>query len=110
MNKFSAALPKKNTSDVRAWLEQQDFYIMHKPVRKILTQSLHCPEHHGLVGVRFIGLQSLEKYYDMYRYILFVIDVLSKYLHLVPVNSKSGSAITFAFRSLFHDDDSRRPV
>jgi hypothetical protein len=45
----------------------------------------------------------------MYRYILSVLDVFSKYLHPVPVKTKGGPAITSAFRSLFHDD-SRRPV
>ena len=46
----------------------------------------------------------------MYRYILSVIDVFSKYLHLVPVKIKSGPAVSSAFRTLFRDDDSRRPV
>ena len=55
-------------------------------------------------------MQSLAKYNDKYRYILSVIDVFPKYLHLVQVKTKSGPAITSAFRTLFHDDDSRRPV
>jgi transposase InsO family protein len=46
----------------------------------------------------------------MDRYILSVIDVFSKYLNLVQVKTKSGQSITSAFRSLFRDDDSRRPV
>ena len=46
----------------------------------------------------------------MYRYILSLIDVFSKYLHLVPIMTKSGPAITSSFRSLFHDDESRRHV
>jgi hypothetical protein len=46
----------------------------------------------------------------MYRYILSVIDIFSKYLHLVPVKTKSVPSVNSAFRSLFHDDDSRRPV
>jgi transposase InsO family protein len=46
----------------------------------------------------------------MHRYILCVIDVFSKYLHLVPVKTKSGPHIASAFRSIFHHDDSLRPV
>jgi len=34
LDKLSATLPKKNNSDVRAWLEYQDAYTMHRPVRK----------------------------------------------------------------------------
>jgi len=54
-------------------------------------------------------MQSLAKDNDIYRYIQSVIDVFSKYLHLVPVKTKSGVSVTSAFRSLFDDDDSRRP-
>ena len=55
-----------------------------------------------------LDMRTLTKYNDLYRYILSVIDVFSKYLHLVPVKTKSGPAIYSAFGSLFHD--SRRPV
>ena len=59
--------------------------------------------------MRYIKTCNLSKYNDTYRYILSVIDVFSKYLHLVPIKTKSGPAVTSAFRSLLHDD-SRRPL
>jgi uncharacterized surface protein with fasciclin (FAS1) repeats len=34
LNKLAVALPKKNKSDVKAWLENQDAYTMYRPVRK----------------------------------------------------------------------------
>jgi len=34
LDKLAVALPKKNKSDVKAWLEKQDAYAMHRPVRK----------------------------------------------------------------------------
>jgi hypothetical protein len=34
VKKLTAAVPKKNKSDVRAWFEHQDAYTMHTPVRK----------------------------------------------------------------------------
>ena len=46
----------------------------------------------------------------MHRFILSVIDVFSKNLYLVPVKTKNGPSIALAFRSIFHDDDSRRPL
>ena len=54
-----------------------------------------------------LDMQSLAKYNDTYRYILSVIDVFSKYLHLVTIKTKSGPAVTSAFHSLLHDDSSR---
>jgi len=51
-----------------------------------------------------LDMQSLSKYNDTYRYILSVIDVFSKYVHLVPIKTKSCPAVTSAFLSLLHDD------
>jgi len=44
----------------------------------------------------------------MHRYILSVIEVFSKFLHFVLVKTKSGPSNVLAFRSTFHEDDSRR--
>ena len=57
-----------------------------------------------------LDVQSLAKYNDTHRYILSVINVFSKYLHLFPVETESGPFNASAFRSIFHDDDLRRPV
>jgi len=65
------------------------------------------------VGKLFTGLQSYAKYNDNFRYILSVIDVFPKFLYLIPVKTKSGPAVTAAFRSIFDDQPkltSRRPV
>jgi hypothetical protein len=110
LDKLSAALPKKNKSVVRAWLESQDAYTMHRPVRKrFLRNPYTVPNLMDVQGCDILDMQSLAKYNDTYRFILSLIDVFSKYLHLVPVKTKSGPAVTSAFRFLLHDD-TRRPV
>ena len=38
-----------------------------------------------------------------YRFIVSVIDVFSKYLHKIPLNTKSGPSVASAFRSIFDD-------
>ena len=81
---------------------------MHRPVRKRFLRNPYTVSIMHLWECDLFDMQSLAKY-NMYRYILSVIDVFSKYLHLLSVKTKSGPAITSAFRSLFHDD-SRRPV
>jgi len=109
LDKLTAALPKKNKSDVKAWLQYQDAYTMHRPVRKRFSRNPYTVSN--LMDVwecDILDMQSLAKYNDTYRYILSVIDVFSKYLHLLPIKTKSGPAVTSAFRSLFHD--SRRPL
>jgi hypothetical protein len=55
-------------------------------------------------------VQSLA-IYDMRRYIPSVVEVFSKFLHLVPVKKKSDPSVALAFRYIIHHNDSlRRPV
>ena len=63
-----------------------------------------------------VDVQSLSKYNDKYRYLLTVIDVFTKYLHIVPLRSKTGTAVASAFQSVFNDSRyttkqyKRRPI
>ena len=111
MKKLSAALSRKNKSDVRTWLEQEEAYTMHKPVTKRFLRNPYTVSN--LTDVwecDLLDVQSLATYNDMHRYILSVTDIFSKHLHLVPLKTKSDPTITYAYRSLYHDDDSCRPV
>ena len=47
-----------------------------------------------------MDVQSLSKYKDKYKYLLSVIDTFSKYLHIVPLRSKTGTAVSSAFQSI----------
>lgn len=55
------------------------------------------------------AIQSLAIYSDMHRYIPLVIDVISNYLHLVPLKTNSGPSVASVFRSILQND-SRRPL
>jgi hypothetical protein len=68
-------------SDVKPWLEEQNAYKLHKPVRK------HCPRNPYYVSnilealeCDLVDVQALVKYNDSNRYLLTVIDVFSKYI------------------------------
>ena len=39
-------------------------------------------------------MQGFSKYKDGIKYLLSVIDVFSKYLHVVPLKSKTGPSVT----------------
>jgi len=34
LDKLAAAIPRKNKSDIKAWLEYQDAFTMHRPARR----------------------------------------------------------------------------
>jgi len=62
-----------------------------------------------------VDVQSLAKHNDNHRYLLTVIDVFSKYLHILPLKSKTGKAISEAFETVLNDDKyveplKRRPI
>jgi hypothetical protein len=62
-----------------------------------------------------LELQNISHYNDNYHYILTVIDVFSKHLHLIPLKAKTGSAVAKAFGSILNDPkylkpSERRPV
>ena len=47
-----------------------------------------------------MDMQSLSKYNDKYEYILSVTDIFSKFLHNVPLRSKTDTAVSSAFQSI----------
>ena len=53
-------------------------------------------------------VRALGKFNDNYKYILSVIDVFSKFLHLVPLRWKTGTAVASAFMSIFEKSSRRR--
>ena len=71
---------KRPPGDIRAWLEKQDAYTLHRPVRKRIARNAYSVNN--VIDVReydIVDLQALGKLNDK-RYILFVIDVFYKFL------------------------------
>ena len=80
-------------SEVKPWLEQQDAYTLHRSVRKRIPRNPYTVSN--LIDVwesDLVDVESLAKHNDGHRYHLTVIDVFSKFLHIVPLNSKTGKA------------------
>jgi len=55
-----------------------------------------------------VNVRALGKFNDNYKSILSVIYVFSKFLHLVTLGSKAGTAVASAFTSIFEDSSHRR--
>jgi len=55
-----------------------------------------------------VDVRALGRFNDNYKYILSVIDVFSKFLHLVPLRSKTGTVVASAFTSIIKDSSRRR--
>ena len=97
VNKLSAALPMKNKSGVTTGLNTKTYTLC---ISLSGRDSYAIPKLSNVMDVLecdLLDMWSLAKFNDMYRYILSVIDVFLKYLHLVPVKTKIGPTITSAF-------------
>jgi len=89
----------KTSADVmKEWLENQDAYTIHRPVRKRFARNPYTVSN--LMDVwecDRLDVQAYAKYNDNYRYILSVIDVFSKYRQLIPLWTKSGPLVPRRF-------------
>ena len=93
--------------ELKQWLEQQEVYTMHKPAikkfpyRKVIVSGIDDQWQADIV----------EMSNDQgYRYILTVIDVLSKYAWAIPLKSKRGIEMADTFELIFKDHKVHGPI
>lgn len=96
--------------DICKWLAAQDTYSLHKKVVRRFPRL-----HYNVRGIDWLweadltDLSSLKQYNDNYCFLLFVIDVLSKYLWIEPLRDKTSQSVTIAFKTIFERSGNRRP-
>ena len=93
---------------IKTWLKKQDTYTLHKPVRHRFKRNRVIV---GAVDEQWeadlVIMDSLSKANNGNKYLLVVIDVLSKYAWVEPIKTKSGENIVKAFEKIFRKG--RRP-
>jgi hypothetical protein len=103
-------LPSIKLSDVKSFLQKQDTYTLHKPIRrkfdrnKTVALGIDSDWQADLCDV-----QNLQKYNDGFRYILTVIDVLSKFAWAQPVVNKKPENVAVAFKLILKTSGGRKP-
>jgi hypothetical protein len=92
---------KIKLSDVEHFLQEQDTYTLHKPVRRNFPRNKTFA-----VGIDsdwqadLCDLASLKRHNNNHAYILTVIDVLSKYAWAIPLKNKQPSTVADAFKEI----------
>jgi hypothetical protein len=93
-----------NKKDVQEWLSAEDTYTLHKPVRKRFPRNPYTVTNLDDVGeMDLADLGALAKYNSNYKYLLNVIDVLSRYAWSVPLKHKTGKSVVSALATIFQD-------
>ena len=76
-------------SEFKPWL-QQDAYTLHRPVRKRFPRNPFSVDNiMDVWECDLVDVQALSRHNDGVKYLLTVIDVFSKFLHMVPLKSKT---------------------
>ena len=76
----------KKPGETKSWLETQDAYTLHKPLRRRFPRNPYTVNN--ILDVwecDLIDVQVLSKFNDSYTYPLTATDVFSKFLHIVPL-------------------------
>src|SRR6266436_5809779 len=96
-------IPELKLGDVKDWLSGQLTYTLHKPARRRFVRNPIIVEHYNEQWqADLVDMQEFSRANQGYKYILTVIDLLSKYAYAVPLKDKRGKTVKTAFIKLFN--------
>ena len=82
---------------------------LHKPIiRKFKKRKVYSTFKDNNWGVDLADMQLLSKYNKGIRFLLYVIDIFSKYAWVVPLKDQKGISIVKAFQSILKQSN-RKP-
>lgn len=93
-------------SKIDKWVSDKDTYSLHRPVKRKFERRKYIVS--GIDSTFQADLTDLVQFVDEndnYRYILFCIDVFSRYAWVRPLKTKSGQEIVKAFESILKQDN-----
>ena len=95
---------KKSVDTIRAWLEKQYAYTLHRPVRKRFVRNPYTVTNvMNVWECDLLDVQTYAKYKDNHRYNVSLIDVYPKFLYMIPAKTKREASVVSAFRSIYDD-------
>ena len=98
---YQAVKNRYSLKQVRDWLQGQEAYSLHRPVRRTFPTNRVLVE--GIDDQWDADLMDMSNYANSnngIRYVLLVIDIFSKYVWLRPLHTKTGAEVREAFASI----------
>ena len=91
-------------SQIKKWLSRQDGYTLHKQIRrKFPRNKTWVPHQMFQFQADLADMRSLAKSNYGYKYILTIIDVLSRYAWGIAIKSKKPQEIVKSFSKVFSE-------
>lgn len=105
-----AEAAKVSIPRTQKWLKSQSAYTLHRQARKRYpTRRYYVNDIDEQWQADLCDLVDVQRWNQGYRYILTVIDILSRYGWARPLKSKKGPEVAAALQSIF-DADGRIPL
>lgn len=96
--------------DVKEWLNKQETFTKHRMNRKrFIRRTYNVESIDDVWEADLADLRSISTYNKGYKYILMVIDVLSKYAWAEPLINKTSLSVTQAFQKILSRSKKRIP-
>ena len=103
-------VPGVTRKSVQKYLRKKQAYTLHKPARRRFTRNqTYVARIDAQLQADLADMQGIARQNGGMRYILTVIDVFSKFVWAIPVNSKDAKAITAAFKQVLSTANPRHP-
>ena len=98
---LGGAQGKKKTAQNLTW-EEKLANELHKPIRRNFPKRRVIVHNVDDIWCSdLVDMQTLSKWNKGYKYLLMVLDLLSKYGWIVPLKTKTGLEVSKAFESIF---------
>lgn len=89
-------------SDIKTWLRSQDPYTLHRAVKRTFKRNRVIVEGiNRQFDADLADMSSMAKQNNGIKFLLIIIDVFSRYLHVVPLKSKTGKDVLNGFEQVF---------
>ena len=93
---------------MKSWINNQDSYSLQRQARRrFKTPNVRVSGIDAQFEADLASMANLAKENDGIQYLLFTIDVFSKFLWVKPLRNKSAKTVLVAMKEIFRD---RKPV
>ena len=110
-DKKSAGSDAKHVNSTKLAPQNQNLAEeLHKSIiKKFEKIKVHAAFKDNIWGADLADMQLLNRYNKGIRFLLYVIDIFSKYAWVVPLKDKKGVRIVTAFQSILKQSNNRKP-
>ena len=90
--------------DVENWLKTQDTYTLHRPAPKRFKRNqIQVAGLDDQWEADLVDVQGIARYNNSMKFLLTVIDSLSKFAFVIPIKDKTSVSIIKAFKRIFKE-------